>query len=297
MVRPVLRRTGGRLLTRAWTSRDRFVRTVLFDAARDCPAMDLVLRQGAREQYVLNARDDMICRAVFTYGDYDFAKFERAASILRRRQAAGPLDLLIDVGANIGTICIPAVNRGFAARAIAVEPHPVNCRLLRCNTALNGLSERIVVHECVAGPADGPGVEIALEGDNWGDVRVASASKSSVPPGGQRLAVPSRRVDDLAANCDAGRTLLWVDTQGFEASVLQGASALVARQVPLVIEFDPALLAAQPGGVEALVDAVSRYEFFIDLEGPERERPVIELASLRSEMTASRRTFTDLLLL
>ncbi len=46
----------------------------------------------------------------------------RAVSLLGRRG----LTSLIDIGANIGTICIPAVKCGLFDRAIAIEPEPLN---------------------------------------------------------------------------------------------------------------------------------------------------------------------------
>lgn len=298
IVRPMLGHTAGRLITRAWSSRNRFLRTMLFDAARDTRGMNLVLRHQGREQYVLNARDDMICRSVFTYGEHDFAKLERALSILGDRRGLKQLDLLIDVGANIGTICIPAVNRGHAARALAIEPHPVNCRLLRANAALNGLSHRIVVHECAAGAVPDEMLQIVLEGDNWGDVRVSpGGQRSSFAPDRQTFSVPSKRVDDVVGVYDPSRTLLWIDTQGFEASVLRGAPTLLGQGIPLVIEFDPGMLAAQSGGLSALIEQVRGYSTFFDLEDPEQPRPCASLESLCLEMSAARRQFTDLLFL
>ena len=59
---------------------------------------------------------------------------------------------MVDVGANIGPICIPAVTRGYVQQAVAVEPNPDNCRLLRVNVALNGLHNKIAVEECALAP-------------------------------------------------------------------------------------------------------------------------------------------------
>ena len=63
-------------------------------------------------------------------------------------------EILIDIGANIGPICIPAVKRNYVKQAIAIEPGPDNARLLRANVALNSLHDRIIVHECAVGASE-----------------------------------------------------------------------------------------------------------------------------------------------
>jgi FkbM family methyltransferase len=269
----------------------------MFDAAQRSSQLELLLYTSGRERYVLNSRDDMICRSVFVYGEFDLAKLEQVMSLLRRRLGVERVDTIIDVGANIGTICIPAVARGYADRAVAVEPHPVNCRILRTNVALNGLHDRITVFECACG-ADREGtLEILRPGDNWGDVRVATESETRGLPESQRRLVASRRVDDLAGAAASGLTVLWIDTQGFEASVLQGACGLLTRRVPVVVEFDPAMLACRRAGLQALAAAFTGYGSFVDLEQPERERPVADIPRLADEMAAAKRVFTDLLVL
>jgi FkbM family methyltransferase len=297
LVRDLVGRTAGPAFVRAYASPSRFVRTVVFDAAQRSSKLELLLYTGGTEHYVLNSRDDMICRSVFVYGEFDLAKLEQTRSILRARLGIDALDTIIDVGANIGTICIPAVLRGYASRAIAVEPHPLNCRILRTNVALNGLHERITVFECACGADRESTAEILRPGNNWGDVRVVSAAEARTLPQSQRCVVASRRLDDLVEAATTGRTVLWIDTQGFEVAVLQGAAALLARRVPLVVEFDPALLAGRSGGVEALAQSVAGYRCFVDLEQPQQERPAVEICRLAAEMAASGRVFTDILIM
>ena len=297
VVRAVLDRTAGRVFIWACSSHSRFVRTVVFDAAQRSAQQGLLLYTNGREQYVLNTRDDMICRSVFVHGEFDFTKLEEVMLLLRRRLGIERLDTIIDVGANIGTICIPAVARGYANDAIAIEPHPLNCRILRTNVALNGLHDRIKVFECACGAERAGSVQLLRPGDNWGDVRVTTESETCAAPENQRQTVGSRRVDDLVGAAPSGPTLLWIDTQGFEAAVLQGATGLIARRVPVVVEFDPAMLARRAASLEALVAVLGTYASFVDLEQPARERPVADIPRLAGEMSAAGRVFTDLLVM
>ena len=48
-------------------------------------------------------------------------------------------DIFLDIGANIGVICIPAVSRGLVEEAIAIEPESENFKLLKLNISLNNL--------------------------------------------------------------------------------------------------------------------------------------------------------------
>jgi len=55
----------------------------------------------------------------------------------------GPLDVVVDIGAHVGTFAIQASQRG--ARVYAVEPSPENAEALRHNIERNGFEERITV--------------------------------------------------------------------------------------------------------------------------------------------------------
>ncbi|MGO9484084.1 MAG: FkbM family methyltransferase [Rhodomicrobium sp.] len=60
-------------------------------------------------------------------------------------------DVLVDLGANIGAICIPTALR-TGARVLAIEPNPVNAGRLRYNAQINGLPD-FTIAPYAAGPA------------------------------------------------------------------------------------------------------------------------------------------------
>ena len=94
--------------------------------------------------YVVHTSDNGTSREVFRSGQLDLEKFTRVMELLPPQVVANRR-VLLDIGANLGTICIPLVAAGHFARAIAVEPDPLNLRLLRTNIALNDLQGRIEV--------------------------------------------------------------------------------------------------------------------------------------------------------
>jgi FkbM family methyltransferase len=250
--------------------RNRHARDIAFSALRGSSARHFVV-DGARESLIVNCRDDIISREVFRSGAFDFHKFQNAVALLRARGLVGDrIERLYDIGANIGTICVPAVTRGLAASAVAIEPHPLNCRLLRANIALNGLHDRFVVAECAAAAVDGGEATLEVNERNWGDHRIAPVASAVAEEQGEsarpRIAVPMRSIDAIAAEAGAP-TLLWMDTQGFEGFVLAGASGVLAARPPLVTEYWPYSL-RRVGGYAAFHAAIAGYRHFIDLDAP-----------------------------
>jgi len=252
-----------------WGIENRHLRDIGFSALRSTNVRHFIV--DARESLVINCRDDVISREVFRSGSFDFHKFERAITILKSRGlVAERIERLFDIGANIGTICVPAVARGLVDSAVAIEPHPINCRLLRANIAINGLHDNILVVECAAAAADGGEAMLEVNDRNWGDHRVAPATLTIADEQGEsartRIAVPLRTIDSIAAETGPP-TLLWMDTQGFEGFVLAGATRVLAARPPLVTEYWPYSL-HRVGGYAAFHAAIAAYSHFIDLDAP-----------------------------
>ncbi len=265
----------------AFGVRNRHLRDIAFHAIKTNPTIHHLCVDGMHETMIVNCRDDVISRAVYRVGHFDFDKFERAVTILRDQRLIGDqIACLYDVGANIGTICVPAVTRGYVARAVAIEPHPTNARILRANIALNGLDDRIKVAECAAGAEDGGSVDLEVNERNWGDHRVAPATSDGVAAQGEtgrkRIAVPMRSIDAIAADLGEKPDVLWMDTQGYEGLVLAGASAIIASGIPVVTEYWPYSL-KRIGAFDSFVAAVGKFTAFIDLDVPDVIRPAATL--------------------
>ncbi len=75
---------------------------------------------------------------------------------------------MLDVGANIGMICIALMLQNYFKRAIAFEPDPKNFRLLVKNVAQNGLENRIDCFPYALSSAAGE-AELELSPHNSGD--------------------------------------------------------------------------------------------------------------------------------
>ncbi|MFZ2101307.1 MAG: FkbM family methyltransferase [Oricola sp.] len=252
------------------------------------------------ETYVVSTSDAVIGREVFAHGEFEFGVFERVRAL-----AGLPADgvTLVDVGANIGVTSLPAVKRGLVARAIAIEPEPSNLRLLKANTALNGLGDAVTIVACAAGEETG-GIEFELSPDNHGDHRVRRSGPVREncfgEAGRQTIAVDVRTLDDILAGEDIASALLWIDTQGYEGFVLAGATRTLARKFPLVIEFWPYGM-DQSGSYPRLVKALAaspytRFHALRDPDGEPRPLTVENLDALKGRLTGPEAS-TDLLIL
>jgi FkbM family methyltransferase len=249
-----------------------------------------------KEMYVVSARDEIIGRELFLSGEFDFEKFEFAYRLLQTKRPGWRPKTLLDVGGNIGTISIPAVARGYAERAIAIEPDPQNCRLLRANIELNGLSGRIDVHEMAAGEQPGHVLELELSDYNLGDHRIRAAGVPSADSNSrQSVSVTSTTLDSVCAGIPAGELLVWMDVQGYEGFVLAGSSNLLAQRPPLVLEFWPGGM-ARTGSFPLVQSSLQSYSGFIDLAEGKRVRAMSELQSLYDDLGPGEAT-TDILVI
>ena len=278
---------------------DAATRNRLFDAFGEVRLSDYLYIETDHARFVVNAKDQAIGRGLFVFGNADFNKFEIAISLLKQYvKDADKIDLLVDVGANIGAICIPAMLQGFVKRAVAIEPQPTNCQLLRANIAINGLFDQIEVVERAASFSDGDLLTLELSSDNWGDHRISRSRSPGLYGEAERahISVPSIKLDSLSGIQPGARFLLWMDIQGYEGHALRGAERLLAEAPPLVFEFWPyGMLRAD--SFAALRQSIANYQGFYDLEKPDQPlRPVTELPNLFDELGPDGR-FTDLLVI
>lgn len=202
-----------------------------------------------REKYVVLRKDRIIGRVVYCSGEFELEKSEKARALFGKPTKHM---VFVDIGANIGTMCIPMVARGHFARAIAIEPEPRNARLLRSNIHLNGVAEQIEVIEAAAGDSTGTAA-LFLSSNNFGDhyLKADQAAMDSR----ESVQINVRKLDDLILPGKRENLFLWLDTQGYEGFVLKGATEIIADAPPLVIEFSPDTL-NQTGAYEALFHAV-----------------------------------------
>jgi FkbM family methyltransferase len=143
-------------------------------------------------------------------------EFEDMAFVLHFLRAG---DLLVDVGANIGSYTILAM-AGAKAHCIAFEPGAAAFAWLERNVRLNGVAALAELHRSAVGARAGT-VALTRDGDTVNHV-VTDTMTETVPT---ELA-PMTTLDETLA----GRIpiLLKIDVEGFETEVLNGAIQTLA---------------------------------------------------------------------
>jgi FkbM family methyltransferase len=258
----------------------------IFDAYFRSSAKVLLHARAAREQFLVESSDNVMAREIFVQGSSQFDRVAHAFDILKAELGIDPVErTLIDIGANIGVICVPVVARGLCKSAIAIEPTPSVCRVLRANIALNGLENAVSVYETALSDSGGF-AEFELSRENSGDNRVSVKSSENVFDEDKRakISVKMSRFDQLFEKLDLSTSVVWMDVQGFEGKVLAGATNITSAKPPLVSEFWPyGMRRAQT--YELMREALSAYDRFRVLDGQSNWQQMSELDALRDSLS------------
>lgn len=150
------------------------------------------------------------------------------------------VDLVLDVGANVGQFASELRSVGYKGNIVSFEP------LSAAHMALSGAAGRDPkwhVHpRCAIGDHDGE-IEINIAGNSVSSsVLPMMESHSSAAEGSAYVgveSVPLRRLDSVAPEylVKSRRPFLKIDTQGFEWQVLDGASATLKHVQGLMCEL------------------------------------------------------------
>ena len=111
-----------------------------FDHANDLHDDRYAMRNGAVLHTRRNQSDLHMIDEIWAFRKYDYFGFQVA-----------PDDVVVDIGANIGTFAVYAATECRAGRVISFEPHPENFAMLRKNVESNRLTSVTCVNEAVAG--------------------------------------------------------------------------------------------------------------------------------------------------
>jgi FkbM family methyltransferase len=190
--------------------------------------------------------------------------------------------VMLDIGANIGRTSITRVLLGDVRAVYAAEPEPVNYACLVQNVVEHRLQGFVLPDRVAIGAARG---EVRLRRSPYvGGHRVLKGpSRRGVEV--ETVAVQLWPLDEWMSHVGADPravSFVKVDTQGFEADVLRGASSLLARRhVAWQMEVDPGLLTRAGTSVDELFSLMrAHFTHFIDIGSRMpgvRSRPVGDL--------------------
>lgn len=174
--------------------------------------------------------DECISRDIDEQGTWEPFETTVFSRVLR------PDDVVLDLGANIGWFSVIACKcLGEGGQVFSFEPDPQNARLLRINTALADVGNRVSIFNAAVSDTEGR-LPLYKSESNRGDHRLFADAEAR-----EHVEVAVTTLDRFFENADRLPTVVKSDTQGSESRILQGAKALFDRGWrPLIIaEFWP----------------------------------------------------------
>lgn len=248
--------------------------------------------------YLFSTRDVVISREVFRHSEYEEDQLRWVLDHLGQPQLRRTV---VEVGANIGTTSVPLLVRFGAACVEAFEPDEMNFDLLRCNLILNHVDDRAITRQLAISDIDGE-VTFELCPWNFGDHRVRIDGEATAglhdEESRSTVVVPARRLDDVVTTAPEQIGLVWVDAQGHEAHILEGATGLLDQGMPWVIEYWPYGLARQRGLDRLNAVLAKRSSHVVDVRRSMKQgRAVLqETADLGRLVAELGNDYTDLIL-
>ena len=240
----------------------------------------------AKELTFFVSTKDRLGRGLFTRRwREDIGHLKNAVQALEDHGLSPAGSTLIDVGANIGTTTVSAIRRQGFVRVVALEPEPGNFRLLKVNLLANEIESSVTALEVAVCDREDR-VDLVRSATSGGEHALAPF----FPVGKARhaLSVQAVTIDGLVRHgvIDLPTVgLLWMDVEGAEGLVLDGATTLLARSVPIATSIRPAL----PGWSETketLVRLLAGYTHVVHL----RTGQGSAFADLEALLNAAKRT-------
>ena len=152
-------------------------------------------------------------------------------------KSLGAIDNIIDIGANRGQFSLAARYSFPGASIFAFEPLLEPCETYRKNFASD---DATTVYNTAIGIAEATAVIHVSGRDDSSSLLPITDTQDQLFPGTGEVGTTTIQVDRLDSLLSlsqlAGRTILKIDVQGFEAQVLQGAEGLLSEIFLVYIE-------------------------------------------------------------
>ena len=176
--------------------------------------------------FIIFGKDKFISRETYINGPHDYHLFKKTRLLLKKK-----IKYLIDVGANIGTFCIPPVKDGFIKKCVAIEPVKKIYNILNTNIFLNEIDKKIETYDYVISDDVKENLALSQNKNNFGDNRFIQTKNKK-----QNFRII--KLNHFIKKFDLSKLLIKIDVQGFEDKVLMSGSRFLLKKVPLIIEFD-----------------------------------------------------------
>jgi len=164
-----------------------------------------------------------------------------------------PGDIIIDIGANIGSTVIPsAIAAGPHGKVYAFEPNPRIYGYLAENIKLNNL-DNVLPHNLALGSESGTGKISDYEEDDQNQVLNGNDDGIEVVIG---------KLDEFCQH-EKNISYLKIDVEGFEKFVLEGASATLNNTACIFLEISEQMFNQYDYSVREVISLLEKKDFQI----------------------------------
>ena len=227
----------------------------------------LITKTNKNEHFIITGKDIVIGKSLYIENKpHNFHTLEVALKLLPK--TFDP-HTIIDVGANIGTVCIPSIKRGIFKSAIAIEPEPLNYSLLMANIYLNKIEKNIKSYNIALGNNDNEKLLFEISENNFGDNRIIVQNMNGLfdETNRNKIEITSQKFDSFLNIQNPMNTLLFIYTQGYEGHVLNGAKNALTGNPPLILLFCPYTMKRASSleiAINTLIEAKYKYFFILN---------------------------------
>ncbi len=240
-------------------------RQKVWQALKYLPAFTLTVNTK-HGRLSFSSHDRVIGEHLFLYKQVDYDFIAKSVALMKQYASFDQERYVIDIGANIGIVCIPLVAENHFPRALAFEPTPNSVAYLKQNILQNGLSEKIDVFAMGLSSSRSE-MEMELSSESPGDNRIRLTTTKPLPnlhheDRRRVIRVPLNTLDTVLQDANLKPQdiqAIFLDVQGHEWYVLQGAQTVLATGVPLLMEVWPYGLNRAGTDLISLGDLLAKY--------------------------------------
>lgn len=237
-------------------------------------------------KYLMHS-SDWISKKLFIDNSFDDKIIKKAVKILKIKKYKRTL---INIGAHIGSTCIPALKKRYFKSLIAFEPSTKNFNLLAANLYLNNLGKRAKIFNLAL--SNKKSQLFIKKFQNSGDYRVVKSKSKKLEK------VDSDILDKFTMQLNKKNSLIVIDAQGHEPLIFLGSKTTLKKKIPIVFEFAPFLM--DNNWIKGFNLILKNYKYFYDLHNPSIKRKLEkkELIKLYTKLNSTnKKTYTDLLII
>ena len=240
---------------------------------------------GKDVKYIMQS-SDWVSKKLYIDQSFDDKIFKKTIKILKIKKYK---KTKLNVGAHIGSTCIPALKKKYFKDMIAFEPSKINFNLLAVNVYINNLGDRAQIFNLAI--SNKKSKTYIKKFQNTGDYRVVNSKNKNLE------LIKCDILDNYTKKLNKKNSLIFMDTQGHEPLVFLGSKKTLNKKIPIVFEFAPFLM--DNNWIKGFHLIFKNYKYFYDLHNSSKRKKLNkeEIIRLYKKLNSTKQEAdTDLLI-